>query len=273
MPSFPPETFKAWWRRRGPRSPGGPRVLLWPDTFNNHFHPETALAAVDVLEDAGYRVTIPQATLCCGRPLYDWGMLDLAERLLRQVLRELKPKIRAGVPVVGLEPSCVAVFRDELVSLFPNRQDARRLSEQTLMLSEFLDRAGYQPPHVEGGAIVHGHCHHKSVIGMRPEERVLDATGLQWRFVESGCCGMAGAFGFEAGEHYRVSMAAGERALLPAVRESDEGTLLVADGFSCREQIEQSTGRQAVHLADVLASGLDGRRDARQGIRTSDGYE
>ena len=260
LPRFANRTFRQRFADHPQTDASRPEVILWPDTFNNHFHPETAEAAVSVLEAAGYRVTIPRATLCCGRPLYDWGMLDLAERLLRQVLRELRPKIRAGVPVVGLEPSCVAVFRDELVSIFPNRQDARRLSEQTFVLSEFLERVeGWSPPHVDGQAVVHGHCHHRSVIGIRPEEHVLDGTGLDWRFVDTGCCGMAGAFGFEAGEHYRVAMAAGERALLPAVRESDDDTLLIADGFSCREQIEQSTGRHAVHLAEVLAAGLDDR--------------
>jgi Fe-S oxidoreductase len=267
LPRFAAKTFRQRFAERLPGTDSSrPEVIIWPDTFNNHFHPETAEAAVDVLEAAGYRITIPDARLCCGRPLYDWGMLDLAQRLLRQTLRELRPKIRAGVPMVGLEPSCVSVFRDELVSLWPNSADARRLSEQTFVLSEFLERVdGWSPPRVEGKAIVQGHCHHRSVIGFRPEQRILDATGLDWSAPEPSCCGMAGAFGFEAGEHHDVAMAAGERNLLPAVRGADDGELLIADGFSCREQIEQSTGRHALHLAEVLARGLhrDHDEDAR----------
>jgi FAD/FMN-containing dehydrogenase/Fe-S oxidoreductase len=263
LPRFATQTFRQRFAKHTRQTDASrPEVILWPDTFNNHFHPETAEAAVDVLEAAGYRVTIPTATLCCGRPLYDWGMLNLAQRLLRQVLRELRPKIRAGVPVVGLEPSCVSVFRDELISLFPTSTDARRLSEQTFVLSEFLMRTdGWKAPQLDGRAIVQGHCHHRSVIGFGPEQEVLDATGLEWRAPESSCCGMAGAFGFEAGEHHDVAMAAGERNLLPAVRGADDGELLIADGFSCREQIEQSTGRHAVHLAEVLKRGLHGSRE------------
>jgi Fe-S oxidoreductase len=184
-------------------------------------------------------------------------MLGLAKRLLRQTLRELRPQIRAGVPVVGLEPSCVSVFRDELVSLYPNRTDARRLSEQTFVLSEFLQRVdGWSPPKLDGKAIVQGHCHHRSVIGFDPEAALLDATGLEWSAPEPSCCGMAGAFGFEAGEHHDVAMAAGERNLLPAARGAGDGELLIADGFSCREQIEQGSGRHALHLAEVLQRGL-----------------
>ncbi|HET7645533.1 MAG TPA: FAD-binding and (Fe-S)-binding domain-containing protein [Candidatus Limnocylindria bacterium] len=259
VPRFATRTFRQRFARRAsPRTDAGrPEVILWPDTFNNHFHPETAEAAVEVLEAAGFRVTIPQATLCCGRPLYDWGMLGLAKRLLRQTLRELRPQIRAGVPVVGLEPSCVSVFRDELVNLFPNRTDARRLSKQTFVLSEFLQRVdGWSPPKLEGKAIVQGHCHHRSVIGFDPEAALLDATGLEWSAPEASCCGMAGAFGFEAGEHHDVAMSAGERNLLPAARAAGDGELVIADGFSCREQIEQGSGRHALHLAEVLQRGL-----------------
>ncbi len=261
LPRFATQTFRQRFAERPRQTDASrPEVILWPDTFNDHFHPETAVAAVEVLEAAGYRVTIPEATLCCGRPLYDWGMLDLAKRLLRQTLRELRPKIRAGIPMVGLEPSCVSVFRDELVSLYPNSADARRLSEQTFVLSELLQRTdGWKAPQIHGKAVVQAHCHQRSVIGFQPEQQVLDATGLQWSAPEASCCGMAGAFGFEAGEHHDLAMAAGERNLLPAVRGATDGELIIADGFSCREQIEQSTGRHALHLAEVLAAGLDER--------------
>jgi FAD/FMN-containing dehydrogenase/Fe-S oxidoreductase len=228
-------------------------VILWPDTFNNHFHPQVALAAVEVLEDAGYRVIVPQATLCCGRPLYDWGMLDTARRLLWQVLDTLRDEIRAGVPVVGLEPSCVSVFRDELVELFPDDDDAHRLSAQTFLLAELLERTpGYEPPRLTCAALVQGHCHQKSVLGgMDAEERLLRRMGVSATVPDSGCCGMAGAFGFERA-HYDVSLACGERVLLPAVRAAPPETAILADGFSCAEQIAQTTGRRAIHLAQLL---------------------
>ena len=198
------------------------RVLLWPDTFNNYLESDVLQAAVEVLEDAGYRVEIPPRPLCCGRPLYDWGMLDTAERLWRQTLATLRPWIRAGVPVVGLEPSCVAAFRDELVNLFPNDDDARRLSQQTLLFSEFLERQRYQPPPLDLRATVHGHCHHKAVLGMDAEVALLKRMGVEHEVLDSGCCGMAGAFGFSA-DHYEVSMRVGERVLLPAARDLAPG--------------------------------------------------
>ena len=146
MPMFAPATFKAWFRRREPKQTGGPRVLLWPDTFNNHFHPQTAIAAVEVLETAGFEVIVPRRSLCCGRPLYDFGMLKTAKKLLRQFLETLRPEIEGGTPVVGLEPSCVAVFRDELINLFPMDEDARRLSANTYLLSEFPGTEGVPFP-------------------------------------------------------------------------------------------------------------------------------
>ena len=228
------------------------RVLLWPDTFNNYLESGVGPAAVQVLEHAGYRVELPPRPLCCGRPLYDWGMLTTAERLWRQVLDTLRPWIRAGIPVVGLEPSCVAAFRDELVNLFPNDDDARRLSEQTLLLSEFLEQQRYQPPPLPTSAVVHGHCHHQSVIGMDAEVALLKRMGVEFDQLDSGCCGMAGAFGFAA-DHYEVSQRVGERVLLPTVRAADQDTVVVTDGFSCREQIEQGTGRRATHIAELLA--------------------
>jgi len=263
IPAFAPQTFTQWFWKRPIRNQGKPHVILWPDTFNNHFHPETARAAVEVLEAAGYGVIVPEQRLCCGRPLYDYGMLGAAKRLLRQILDALHEEIEAGVPVVGLEPSCVAVFRDELLQLFPNDEDAKRLSKQTFLLSELLTRhqdyrpqpEGVWPPKLERRALVHGHCHHKAIMGMGDEAAVLADLGLDFEILDSGCCGMAGAFGFEK-EHYDISLACGERTLLPAVREADPDTLIVADGFSCREQIAQTTGRKALHLAEVLQTAL-----------------
>jgi len=229
-------------------------VILWPDTFNNHFHPQTAQAAVEVLEAAGFQVTVPRQSLCCGRPLYDYGMLDLAERLLLQILDALRPQIQAGIPVVGLEPSCTAVFRDELTNILPDDQDARRLHQQTFLLSEFLEKKApdYQPPTLKRKAVVHGHCQHKAIMGMTDEEAVLRKMGLDVNVLDAGCCGMAGSFGYEKGDKYDVSIACGERVLLPAVRDAAKDTLVIANGFSCRGQIEQETDRHALHLAQVI---------------------
>ena len=252
-PAFAPERFKRWFRRRGRRTGGRP-VLLWADTFNDFFHPETAQAAVAVLEREGFRVYVPRAELCCGRPLYDYGFLGMARRRLRQILRTLRRPIRAGLPMVVLEPSCASVFRDELLNLLPGDEDARRLARQTCTLDELLTRHAPELPlpTLRGRALVQGHCHHKSVLDFAGEEGLLRRLGLELSAPEPGCCGMAGAFGFEAGTHGAVARTCGERALLPAVRAAGEATLVIADGFSCREQIAQGTGRTALHLAEVL---------------------
>ncbi|MGA8342216.1 MAG: FAD-linked oxidase C-terminal domain-containing protein [Candidatus Sulfotelmatobacter sp.] len=294
IPAFAPETFKSWFRRthgrigthaeKGPAiappwksgwksGPSGPRnvresswalapegrtVLLWPDTFNNYFLPATAKAAVDVLETAGYQVILPQANLCCGRPLYDFGMLDRAESLLLDILDALSPEIEAGIPVVGLEPSCVAVFRDELLNFFPHDERAQALARQTFLLSEFLEsNSGNSPlPRFERKALLHGHCHHKSIMKMTAEESLLRRIGIDFQSPAPGCCGMAGSFGFEH-DKYDISAAIGELELLPAVRKAPSDWLIIADGFSCREQIAQGTGRHALHLAEVLQMALD----------------
>ena len=235
-----------------------PPVILWADTFNNYFLPATARAAVEVLETAGFRVLVPQANLCCGRPLYDFGMLDRAERLLLEILDQLEPEIEAGIPVVGLEPSCVAVFRDELINLFPHDQRAQALSKQTFLLSEFLEQklgAGATLPQLPRKALLHGHCHHKSIMKMTAEESLLGRLGIDFQSPAPGCCGMAGSFGFH-NESYEVSAAIGELELLPAVRRAPDDWLIIADGFSCREQIAQGTGRHALHLAEVLQMAL-----------------
>ena len=258
IPAFAPQTFKSWFRRRRRKS-HGPPVLLWPDTFNNYFLPSTAKAAVEVLEAADYSVIVPQANLCCGRPLYDFGMLDRAKGLLLQILDELSPEIEAGIPVVGLEPSCVAVFRDELLNLFPHDERAQALARQTFLLSEFLEaRAGHwAPPRFERKGLLHGHCHHKSIMKMTAEESVLRRIGVDFQSPAPGCCGMAGSFGFEH-DKYDISAAIGELELLPAVRKAPGDWLIIADGFSCREQIAQGSDRHALHLAEVLQMALAG---------------
>ncbi len=258
VPKFANETFTRWFRRNRPAQAqtDRPSVILWPDTFNNFLLPDSAKAAVEVIEAAGWRVKIPPRPLCCGRPLYDYGELAAAKKLWRQTLDTLRDDIRAGVPVVGLEPSCVAAFRDELPNLFPKEEDARRLCEQTLTLAEFLEQvAHYQPPKLERRAIVHGHCHHRAIMGIQADQKMLKKLGLDFKLLDSGCCGMAGSFGFEK-EHYDISLKIGERVLLPGVRAASQDTLIIADGFSCREQIAQCTDKDALHLAQVIRMAL-----------------
>jgi FAD/FMN-containing dehydrogenase/Fe-S oxidoreductase len=261
VPAFAPQTFRTWFKRQRPADPKAAPVMLWPDTFNNYFLPDTAKAAVEVLEAAGFRVTIPEVTLCCGRPLYDFGMLNRAKRLLLKTLDRLAPAIEADIPILMLEPSCAAVFRDELINLFPNDERARKLSRQTFLLSEFLERkaAHFQLPKLAAKALIHGHCHHKSLMKMTDEESVLTKMGVDWSAPAPGCCGMAGSFGFEE-DKYDISLAIGELELLPAVRLAPADSLIIADGFSCREQIAQCTERQALHLAEVIAMALHGRQ-------------
>ncbi|MBW3553698.1 MAG: FAD-binding oxidoreductase, partial [Gemmatimonadetes bacterium] len=260
MPAFATQTFRQWFRRRGPSTVDGPRVLLWPDTFNDNFHPEIGIATVEVLEGAGFRPFIPESMLCCGRPLYDFGMLRLAKRLLRRIVKELRQEVRAGTPIVGMEPSCVSTLRDELVNFFPHDNDAKRLAKQTYMLTEFLSE---HAPDVDLGslegqrAVVHGHCHHKAVLDFGTETAVLDRLGLDYSVLDSGCCGMAGSFGFDE-HHYDVAQACGERVLLPAVRDAGaEDTLVITSGFSCREMIEQNDLPRPLHMAEVIRMAME----------------
>jgi FAD/FMN-containing dehydrogenase/Fe-S oxidoreductase len=261
IPRFAREPFQRQWRRRVARrsaaAPGRPRVILWPDTFTNYFSPEIALSAAGVLEAAGFDVAVPEGPVCCGRPLYDWGMLGTARRLLERTLARLRGEIARGTPVVVLEPSCASVFRDELVNLMPHDLDARRLASQVFLLAELLERRGTMPALQPLGraALVQAHCHQRALMGVDEELRLLERAGVRATLLDAGCCGMAGAFGFERA-HYEVSLAIGERALLPAVRAADPATLVVAGGFSCREQIAQAAGRRALHLAEVLRMAL-----------------
>jgi Fe-S oxidoreductase len=230
---------------------------LWADTFNNYFHPDTSRAALEVLQATGFHVTVPQIHLCCGRPLYDFGMLERAKEYLERIMRVLSVQIMAGIPIVVLEPSCASVFRDELRNLFPMDQRATRLRNQTFLLSEFLEHhaPGYEPPQLGQKVLLHGHCHHKSIMKLNDEESLLRKMGADLQSMDSGCCGMAGPFGFER-DKYAVSQAVGERVLLPAVRNAPTDALVVSDGFSCREQILQATGRRALHLAEAMQLGL-----------------
>ncbi len=238
-----------------PAAPHG-EVLLWADTFNNYLHSGTAVAAHNVLVSAGFCVQTLRRHVCCGRPLYDFGLLDSARKYLLRTLSALEPTLAAGTPIVVLEPSCASVFRDELTHLLPNDPRAHQLKASTLLLSEFLlQRAPhYQPPARTGTFVVQGHCHHTALMKMSAEMQLLAATGAQVRLLDSGCCGMAGPFGFER-DKFAVSQTLAERGLLPAVRAADANTVFVADGFSCREQIAQNSNLRGLHLAEVLAPG------------------
>jgi Fe-S oxidoreductase len=252
LPAFARRSFRAGFSGVAGDGNG---VLLWPDTWNNYFQPEALDAAAKVLTAAGNRVEIPKKHVCCGRPLYDFGFLDEARAYLVRILDEFEQQIMAGLPVVMLEPSCASVFRDELINFFPQDERAVRLSKQTVMLSEMLSRSanGWTPPRLDGRrVIVQGHCHQKALLTMKDEVSLLRATGATVEVLDSGCCGMAGPFGFEA-EKFAVSQTLAERVLLPAVRGARADDVLVANGFSCREQIKQNTPRRAVHLAQVMA--------------------
>jgi FAD/FMN-containing dehydrogenase/Fe-S oxidoreductase len=255
VPPFAPLTFRAWFAEHRPPAPPGklPRVVLWPDTFNNFFHPETAIAAVEVLEAAHFEVVLPEGHVCCGRPLYDFGMLATARRYLERTLDTLRPFVEQGLPIVVLEPSCASVFRDELRSTFPERVLATNLTKKVMLLSEFLvhEAGDFELPRLQRKAIGQGHCHHKSVFGFDAEKQVLEKMGLDFTLLDSGCCGMAGSFGFEPDKH-AVAQACGERVLLPQVRAAAPETIVLADGFSCREMIGQNTDRAGLHLAEVI---------------------
>ncbi|MHB2007683.1 MAG: FAD-binding and (Fe-S)-binding domain-containing protein [Acidobacteriaceae bacterium] len=258
IPAFAPRTFQRSFHSHPiSQKDSRPAVLLWPDTWNNYFYPPAAQAAAQVLGDAGFAVQVPRGHLCCGRPLYDFGMLDRAKRYLLRVLDALQPQLQAGTPIVVLEPSCASVFREESLNLLANdshyAEPAKKLAAQTYLLSEFLVRKAehYTPPDRHDQRILlHGHCHQKP--RMTEEVELLHASGAQVELLDSGCCGMAGPFGFEK-EKYSISTALANRVLLPAVERAQKETVIVTNGFSCREQIAQLSDRRAVHLSQVLA--------------------
>jgi FAD/FMN-containing dehydrogenase/Fe-S oxidoreductase len=255
LPRFATQSFQRQQSGRAKHEADAQTVLLWPDTWNNYLQPHVLDAAARVLRSAGFRVVFPRRHICCGRPLYDFGFLDHAKRYLAEVMNRLGPQIDAGMPFIVLEPSCASVFLEELRNFYPGSERAQRLAKQTYLLPDFLAARApeWRPPHHEGRRVVlHGHCHHKSVFNMKAERALLMQTGAEVEFLDSGCCGMAGPFGFER-DKYEVSQTLGERVLLPAVRAAAHEDIIVTDGFSCREQIAQGTSRRAVHVAEVLA--------------------
>ena len=260
LPVFAPKSFRALASRRGTAtrhvaSVPVSKVILWVDTFNDNFSPEIATAAVEVLTRLGYQVALPRKRLCCGRPLYDYGLLDEAKGLLCSAVNELADDVRAGVPVVGLEPGCLSVFKDELLKQLPDDVMARKLSDQTFLFSDFVARADFDWPQLDAEVVVHGHCHQKSLFGMKGETTLLDKLGVNWKLLDTGCCGMAGSFGFNA-DHYDLSMKIAEDKLLPLVREAPSNACIVTNGFSCREQIEQGAGKTPLHIAQLALKAL-----------------
>ena len=261
LPSFSHTTFTRAFRRRvarGRARADGPRVVLWPDTFGDHLNPNVPAAAVRVLEDAGFSVVLPRGQVCCGLTWVSTGQLDVARAVMRRAVRALAPLVEEGLPVVGLEPSCTAALRHDLLELLPG-PDSERVAGAVHTLAEFLNEYAphWQPPRIPASALAQVHCHQHAVIGFEADRDLIARAGIDGEVLDSGCCGLAGDFGFTEGR-YEVSTAIGERDLLPRVREASEDTLVLADGYSCRTQIEHGTGRRALHLAEVLARGLEG---------------
>ena len=242
--------------------------MLWPDTFTNHFEPDVGKAAVEALEAAGFSVIIPEAAVCCGRPLYEYGMLERARQYGRRNLEMLRGAIAAEMPVVVLEPSCLSVFKDEMHNLFADDPDASTLARNCYSLDDFLvEKADYQPPRLERLAMIHGHCHQKALGGRANEIKLLKRMGIETHAPDTGCCGLAGSFGYEAA-HYDVSMKIGEHVLLPEVRQMSPDALIVTSGFSCRAQIAHGTGRNALHPAQVVQMALrEAERRSHEQIR------
>jgi FAD/FMN-containing dehydrogenase/Fe-S oxidoreductase len=260
MPQFAPQRFTDWFAGHvsPPSAPRGD-IVLWPDTFTDNFHPHVAQAAVTVLEHAGYRVIVPHEALCCGLTLISTGQLASAKRMLGRTARLLAPYLVSGTPLVALEPSCLAVFRSDGPELLPADPDIALVATRAHTLAEvLLDTEGWQPPNLARAAVVQPHCHQHAVLGFDADEKLMKKAGIRASTVE-GCCGLAGNFGFEAG-HLEVSVSVAEHDLLPAVRAADPSALLLADGFSCRTQLEHlGEGRRGMHLAEVLAAALEGR--------------
>jgi Fe-S oxidoreductase len=266
LPRFARADFKRWFRKRTP-SGNGERgtVVLWPDTFTTYLAPAIAAAAVGALERLGFRVEMPQRSVCCGLTWISTGQLGIARRVLRRTVGVLAPWLRAGIPVIGLEPSCTAVFRSDALELLGHDQDVLRLKKQTRTFAELIvdDHDIALPPLTTASgerpqAISQAHCHHHAVLGYDADMELMRRAGLDNQKLASGCCGLAGNFGMTA-DHRDVSLAIGEQVLLPAVRAAEDTSLILADGFSCRTQIQQAgTGRQPVHLAEVVNAALRG---------------
>lgn len=269
LPRFAAETFqnKRKSLRSGeglpPSNPANKTVLLWVDTFCDHFDTDIADAAVEVLEHAGFNVVLPERRLCCGRPLYDFGFLDLARERLSEVMCELVDRLDVGrsgpIAVVGLEPGCMSVFKDELLKLFPDDLRAQRLSAISTLLGDFLVSEGYRPPPLHLDVTIHTHCHQRSLFNSGADQALLKSMGATCTMLDSGCCGMAGSFGFHP-NHVEMSKKIAELSLFPALRNRTSDSVVMTNGFSCREQIHQGLDIQPQHLAQLLRSAIHRNR-------------
>jgi FAD/FMN-containing dehydrogenase/Fe-S oxidoreductase len=253
LPQFAGQSFRRWFAQHPPAA--GDPVMLWVDTFTNGFSPEVGRAAVAVLEAAGYSVRIPKGQVCCGLTWISTGQLDGARKQLTRSLAALESAISEGIPVVGLEPSCTAVLRSDITELLPHDSRAVRVKQLTKTLAELLAERGWTPPELAGvQALAQPHCHQHAVMGFNADRELLERAGATVSTV-GGCCGLAGNFGVEQG-HYEVSVAVAEQSLLPAVSQAAPGTVVLADGFSCRTQLDQLADRSGIHLAQLLADRL-----------------
>ena len=248
MPEFATETFTSWFKSRAGREPSNKPVMLWTDTFMNHFTPEVGRAAVELLESAGYDVQIPQQPVCCGLTYLSTGQFRQAKKRLRVSLKVIARAAANGTPVIALEPSCAAVFRSDASHLLGAEAQPGSHVET---LAEFLRQRGARLPDLTGHTLVaQPHCHHRAVLGWDTDAYLLQAAGATVDSI-AGCCGLAGNFGAERG-HYDVSLAVAQTHLLPAVAAMGPDDVLLADGFSCRTQVGQLSSRRAVHLAELL---------------------
>jgi len=257
MIRFAEQTFRTWFRARGTASRDGSTVVLWPDTFTDCHAPEVGRAAVEVLEALGHRVLVPPGRVCCGLTWHSTGQLGVTKKVLTHTLDILEPALKAGLPVIGLEPSCTVMLRDEATELLPDDPRARLLSAQTVTLAELVARHEGAWPFgtLDVDAVSQVHCHQEAKGTYDPDLDVLERLGVNTDVIGAGCCGLAGNFGFEPG-HWDVSQACAERELYPRVRQAPDHELILADGFSCRTQVEQGTPRRALHLAEVLRRAL-----------------
>ena len=262
LPAFARQSFVAWFQKRGQRPEAQKKVVLFNDTWNTYNDPHISIAATQLLEAAGFEVVLP-GHRCCGRPMISKGLVEQAREAARDCVEKLAPWAEQGIPIVGLEPSCLLTLRDELMVLLPEEPRAPTIAKNAFLFEEFFAKLADQGAlnlkfkQQAKKILLHGHCHQKALVGTAPSKTVLGLTGCEVEEVDSGCCGMAGSFGYEA-EHYDVSQAIGERRLLPAVRDAPAETIVVAAGVSCRQQIRHGTGRQALHPAEVLLAAWEG---------------
>jgi Fe-S oxidoreductase len=262
LPTFARQPFTTWFKKHSPSRNGARRqVVLFNDTFNTYNYPHVSIAATEVLETAGFAVVLP-GHKCCGRPMISKGLVDEARAAAHDTVERLAPFAKQGIPIVGLEPSCLLTLRDEYLYLLPDHPDVKIVAQNAYLFEEFIAKLA------EAGELtltftdqrqallLHGHCHQKALVGTNPSKKTLTLPpNYTVQEVDSGCCGMAGSFGYEA-EHYEISIKMGERRLLPAVREAAPETIIVAAGVSCRQQIKHGTGKQALHPAEVLRDAI-----------------